>query len=175
MDILFSPIGFRVVLKLPKPWKVRFRSFRRQRKILPKTLYRNPRTLFYKKPMRPKPWNLNPNPKTLNPHHKNLIEKAETKAVPYQVRNPKHYGRSPKVGNPIASNRKSNVEGIPALFGLNPVSNFMGFTVNSLVSSQGALSSRVWAQGLPEPTRTCSLYPMNSMRFINRTYKQWVS
>ena len=39
------------------------------------------------------------------------------------------YSRSPKVGNPIASILKSNVKGIPALFGLNPVSNFMGFTV----------------------------------------------
>ena len=37
--------------------------------------------------------------------------------------------RSPKVGNPIASILKRNVKGIPALFGLNPVSNFMGFTV----------------------------------------------
>ena len=39
------------------------------------------------------------------------------------------YSRSPKVGNPIASTLKSNVWGIPALFGLNPVSNFMGFIV----------------------------------------------
>ena len=36
------------------------------------------------------------------------------------------YGRSPKVGNPIASILQSNAEGIPALFGLNPVSNFLG-------------------------------------------------
>ena len=41
------------------------------------------------------------------------------------------YSRSPKVGNPIASILKSNVQGIPALFGLNPVSNFMGFTVGA--------------------------------------------
>ena len=41
------------------------------------------------------------------------------------------YSRSQKVGNPIASILKSNVWGIPALFGLNPVSNFMGFTVNT--------------------------------------------
>ena len=41
----------------------------------------------------------------------------------------RHYSRSPKVGNPIASILKSTVEGIPALFGLYPVSNFMGFTV----------------------------------------------
>ena len=40
--------------------------------------------------------------------------------------------RSPKVGNPIASILKSNVEGIPALFGLTPVSNFVGFTVKGL-------------------------------------------
>ena len=40
------------------------------------------------------------------------------------------YSKSPKVGNPIASILKSNVKGIPALFGLNPVFNFMGFTVN---------------------------------------------
>ena len=33
------------------------------------------------------------------------------------------YSRSPKVGNPIAA------QGIPALFGLNPVSNFMGLAV----------------------------------------------
>ena len=39
------------------------------------------------------------------------------------------YSRSPKVGNSIASSLKSNVWGIPALFGLNQVSNFMGFTV----------------------------------------------
>ena len=39
------------------------------------------------------------------------------------------YSRSQKVGNPIASILKSNVYGIPTLFGLNPVSNFMGFTV----------------------------------------------
>ena len=39
------------------------------------------------------------------------------------------YSRSPKVGNPIASILKTNVQGIPALFGLNPVSNFMGFAV----------------------------------------------
>ena len=41
------------------------------------------------------------------------------------------YSRSQKVGNPKASFLKSNVKGIPALFGLTPVSNFMGFTVNS--------------------------------------------
>ena len=40
--------------------------------------------------------------------------------------------RKPKVGNPIASILKSNVWRIPALVGLNPVSNFMGFTVGSL-------------------------------------------
>ena len=39
------------------------------------------------------------------------------------------YSRSPKVGNPIASILKSNVKGIPALFVLNPVSNFLGFTI----------------------------------------------
>ena len=39
------------------------------------------------------------------------------------------YGRSPKVGNPIASILKCNVYGIPALFGLSPVSNFLGFTI----------------------------------------------
>ena len=39
------------------------------------------------------------------------------------------YSRSPKVGNPIASILKSHVQGIPALFDLNPVSNFTGFTV----------------------------------------------
>ena len=39
------------------------------------------------------------------------------------------YSRSQKVGNPIASVLKTNVQGIPALVGLNPVSNFMEFTV----------------------------------------------
>ena len=39
------------------------------------------------------------------------------------------YSRSLKVGNRIASILKSNVQGTPALFGLYPVSNFMGFTV----------------------------------------------
>ena len=39
------------------------------------------------------------------------------------------YSRSPKVGNPIAWILKSTAWGIPALFGRNPVSNFMGFTV----------------------------------------------
>ena len=42
---------------------------------------------------------------------------------------PRLYSRSQKVGNPITSNLKSNVSGIPALFGLNPVSNLMGLTV----------------------------------------------
>ena len=52
------------------------------------------------------------------------------------------YSRSPKVGNPIASILKSNVQGIPALFGLNPVSNFMGFTVG--VYSFGLGDSGFW-------------------------------
>ena len=39
------------------------------------------------------------------------------------------YSRSPKVGSPIASILKSNVYGIPALFDLYPVSNFIGFTL----------------------------------------------
>ena len=37
-----------------------------------------------------------------------------------------HYSRSLKVGNQMASILKSNVKGITALFGLNPVSNFFG-------------------------------------------------
>ena len=38
--------------------------------------------------------------------------------------------RSPKVGNPIASTSLRGMSWeIPALFGLDPVSNFMGFTV----------------------------------------------
>ena len=41
----------------------------------------------------------------------------------------KLYSRSPKVGNPIASIPNGNVQGIPALFGLNPVSNFIGSTI----------------------------------------------
>ena len=43
------------------------------------------------------------------------------------------YSRSPKVGNPIAPILKSNVYGIPALFVLNPVSNFLGLTIGSRV------------------------------------------
>ena len=39
------------------------------------------------------------------------------------------YSRSPKVGNPIASTHKSHLQGVPALFGLNPVSNVLGFMV----------------------------------------------
>ena len=39
------------------------------------------------------------------------------------------YSRSPKVGSPIAAILKSNVSGIPALFVLNPVSNFWEFTI----------------------------------------------
>ena len=39
------------------------------------------------------------------------------------------YSKRPKVGNPQASILKNNVWGIPALFDLNPVSNFMGFTL----------------------------------------------
>ena len=54
--------------------------------------------------------------------------------VPFRIplgifRNELFYSRSPKVGNPVASILKSHVQGIPALFGLNPVSNFMGSTV----------------------------------------------
>ena len=47
---------------------------------------------------------------------------------------PNYYSRSPKVGNPKASiiNIKSHIKGIPALFGLTPVSNFKGFTVTLL-------------------------------------------
>ena len=48
---------------------------------------------------------------------------------------PQPYSRSQKVGNPIASILKSNVQGIPALFGLIPVSNFMGFTSPTLALS----------------------------------------
>ena len=44
------------------------------------------------------------------------------------------YSRSPKVGNLVALILKSNVEGIPALFGLNPVSNFMKTTVGNFGS-----------------------------------------
>ena len=40
------------------------------------------------------------------------------------------YSGSPKVGPPIASILKGNGKGIPALFGLNRVSNFMEFTVH---------------------------------------------
>ena len=43
--------------------------------------------------------------------------------------NPTPYSRSRKVGNLIASIFKSNIQGTPALFGLNPVSNLLGCTV----------------------------------------------
>ena len=43
-----------------------------------------------------------------------------------------NYCRSPKIKKNIASILKSNVEGIPALIGLNPVSNFVGFAVGPL-------------------------------------------
>ena len=46
-----------------------------------------------------------------------------------------NYSRSQKVGNPIASILKSNVKGIPALFGLSPVSNFMRLTIRLAVAS----------------------------------------
>ena len=36
---------------------------------------------------------------------------------------------SPKVGNPVASILRSNVQGIADLFVLNAVSNFLGFTI----------------------------------------------
>ena len=49
------------------------------------------------------------------------------------------YSKSPKVGNPIASILKGNVKGIPALFGLNPVSNSIGFTVVSFCRSHCCL------------------------------------
>ena len=42
------------------------------------------------------------------------------------------YSRSEKVGNLIASIPKSKAQGIPARFVLNPVSNFLGFTVQVL-------------------------------------------
>ena len=57
------------------------------------------------------------------------------------------YSRSPKVGNPIASILQSNVEGIPALFGLNPVSNFMGFTVGRLRFQVCGCFSYLWLVG----------------------------
>ena len=57
------------------------------------------------------------------------------------------YSRSQKVGNPIASILKSNVSGIPALFGLHPVSNFMGFTIIRK-SYQGTPKRKVsWVSG----------------------------
>ena len=52
------------------------------------------------------------------------------------VQAPGAYSRSRKVGNPIASIVKSNAQGIPALFDLNPVSNFMGFTVIKLMQGR---------------------------------------
>ena len=47
----------------------------------------------------------------------------------------KTYSRSKKVGNPIASIiiLKSSVQGIPALFGLYPASNFLGFTITAAI------------------------------------------
>ena len=52
------------------------------------------------------------------------------------------YSRSPKVGNPIASILKSHIWGIPALIVLNPVSNFLGFTIR--FKNVGNLSSATW-------------------------------
>ena len=52
------------------------------------------------------------------------LPRLESRCLGFRV-----YGRSVKVGNPIASSLKSNVWGIPAQFGLSPVYNFMGFTV----------------------------------------------
>ena len=55
---------------------------------------------------------------------------------------PKPYSRSPKLGNPIASILKSNARGIPALIVLNPVSNFLGFTICIILKTfTGMLSS----------------------------------
>ena len=62
-----------------------------------------------------------------------------------------HYSRSPKVGNPIASVPKSNVQGIPALFGLNPVSNFLDFTIESRVSEVMVISETPQAPQTPDP------------------------
>ena len=47
----------------------------------------------------------------------------------FWVQDSKVCSRSPKVGNPIASILKSKVYGIPALFVLNPVSNFLGYSI----------------------------------------------
>ena len=49
---------------------------------------------------------------------------------------------SPLVGNPIASILKSNVLGIPALFGLHPVSNLIQFTVVGNVVVYDTTNSR---------------------------------
>ena len=52
-----------------------------------------------------------------------------------------YYSRSPIVGNPIASILKSNAKGIPALFVLNPVSNFLWFTIGGSPPAQGSKSA----------------------------------
>ena len=73
-------------------------------------------------PYTPPPPTLNPKPSII-PVSPKPVKRAHTP-------NPKPYSRSPKVGNPMASILKSLVKGIPALFGLNPVSNFLGLTVS---------------------------------------------
>ena len=68
--------------------------------------------------------------------------------TPHRALDPKPlYSRSPKVGNPIASILKSNVWGIPALFDLYPVSNFMGLTVNPYIDKK-CVGFRVWGVGM---------------------------
>ena len=50
--------------------------------------------------------------------------------LPESLWNPRQdFSRSSKVGNPIASILKGNGEGIPTRIVLNPVSNFLGFTL----------------------------------------------
>ena len=44
----------------------------------------------------------------------------------------------------MASILKSNVKGIPALFGLDPVSNFLGLTVNHMTVLLDEAPGAVW-------------------------------
>ena len=67
------------------------------------------------------------------------------------VMTPQLYGRSPKVGNTVASILQNNVWETPALFGLNPASNFVGFTVKS-----NSLDS----QNNPQPYISRTLQPL---------------
>ena len=61
----------------------------------------------------------------MNPE-KELLWAPEPRDMGQELRT---YCRSPKVGNPRASVLKGHAQAIPALIVLNPVSNFLGYTI----------------------------------------------